>query len=57
LPRNRRASGRASGLLSIGTGNQTGVIELVLSLPYDSSAFRLTYEPSGKTDPDASKRW
>jgi hypothetical protein len=51
IPQDRRVSGRASGLLSIGSGSQTGVVELLLALPYDPSAFRLTYEPSGNEIP------
>jgi hypothetical protein len=51
VDQDKRASGRTSGLLSIGSGSQSGVIELVLSLPYDPSAFRLSYAPSGDQIP------
>jgi hypothetical protein len=44
-------AGRASGRLTIGSGPDSGTIMLLLRLPYDTTAFELTYQPSGDTKP------
>ena len=43
-------AGKATGQLTIGRGDQAGVIGLALSLPYQPSEFQLTYDPPA--DPD-----
>jgi hypothetical protein len=43
--------GRASGRLKIGIGNDVGAIRLLLELPYDTTAFELSYEPSDEQKP------
>ncbi|HXP98612.1 MAG TPA: hypothetical protein VN845_00940, partial [Solirubrobacteraceae bacterium] len=43
--------GRASGRLTIGSGNEAGAIRLLLELPYDATAFELSYEPSDEQKP------
>ncbi len=43
--------GRASGRLRIGSGNEAGAIRLLLELPYDATAFELSYEPSDEQKP------